>query len=65
MLDEPAQAFGNAGDGGVAERGGFALDVVGGAEQNLVGLLHEAVALGVLARGFQQQHGMAPGFRQP
>ena len=53
MLDEPAQAVGNTGDGGIAERAGFALDVMGGAEQHLVGLLGEAVALDVLPRGFQ------------
>ena len=38
---------------GIAERAGFALDVVGGAEQDLVDLLGEAVALEVLPGGFQ------------
>jgi hypothetical protein len=31
VLDDPAQAFGGDGGGGVAEGGGIALDVVGGA----------------------------------
>ena len=53
MLDEPAQAFGGTDDGGETERAGFALDVVGGAEQYVVGLLGEAVALDVLPRGFK------------
>ena len=33
VLDQPAQALGHASDLGIAKGGGFALDVVGGAEQ--------------------------------
>ena len=53
MLDQPAQAVGGTDDGGITERAGFALDVVGGAEQYVVGLLGEAVALDVLPRGVE------------
>ena len=42
VLEQPAQAFGDAGDLGIAERRGFAFDVVGGAEQRVVRLLGEA-----------------------
>jgi hypothetical protein len=38
---------------GKSERTGFAFDVVGGAKQDVVGLLGEAVALDVLPRGFK------------
>ena len=33
VLDDPAQAFGGGAGGGIAERGGVALDVMGGAKQ--------------------------------
>ena len=51
MLDEPAQAFGGTGDSGETERTGFALDVMGGAEQRVVSLLGETIALDVMPRG--------------
>ena len=40
-------------DFGIAERGGLALDVMGGAEQRIVRLFVKANALDVLARRFQ------------
>jgi len=43
VLDDPAQAFGGGARGRVAEGGGIALDVVGGAEQLCVGSKAEMV----------------------
>ena len=53
VFEKPAQAFGDAGGLGIAERCGFALDVVGGAEQRLVRLLGDAELLDVPARRFE------------
>ena len=53
VLEQPAQALGDAGDFGIAERGGLALDVVGGAKQRVVRLLGKAQRADVLARAFR------------
>ena len=53
MLNQAAEAIGRAGDRGIAEGSGLALDIMGGAEQFVVRLFVEAVALDVLTRRFQ------------
>ncbi len=43
VLDDPAQAVGGGGRGGISEGRGVALDVMGGAKQFLVGVFGKAV----------------------
>ena len=50
MFKEPAQAVGDADDFGIAERGGFAFDVMGGAEQRIVRMFGHAEKLDRLPR---------------
>ena len=53
VFEEPAQAVGDAGGRGIAERRSLALDVVRGAEQRLVRLLGKALPRDVLAHRFE------------
>ena len=53
MLEQPAQAVGCADDGRIAERGGFALDVVRGPKQFGMGLFGEALPHHFSSRRFE------------